>query len=232
MKEINVHRNEIKALLEKYWLAETTLEEEKALADYFRGGDVDAEWLRYASFFEYIGEEKMVSPSAGFEERILARVGLGAEDGMGTAREQGAERIVPEALVERIVPEALTERIVSEPGGKVSVPASVRNLNFGYAAAAAVLFCVCSLFIVVSLSRGRGGETIEAAPTGVNTMAWEAKQGTTAAAIKDTYDDPEKALAAVKRALLVASVHMNEGKMITQKNMDRLGSSWAAATGN
>ncbi len=71
--------NEIKRLLEKYFLAETTLEEEKVLADYFRAGLVDADLLRYAAFFEYIDEEKRVSPGGDFEEKILKRVGLLAE---------------------------------------------------------------------------------------------------------------------------------------------------------
>jgi hypothetical protein len=162
--------NEIKLLLEKYFLAETTLEEEKVLADYFRAGEVGAELAQYAAFFEYIDEEKQVSPGEDFEERILERVGLAAP---------------------------------------------VRRLRFGYAAAAAVLLCVSSLFLVVRLSR----ERVDKAPTA-------------AIAIKDTYDDPEKALEAVRRALLVASTHMNEGKNITQKNMYRLNNSWQAATGN
>ncbi len=175
--------NEIKKLLEKYWLAETTLEEEKALADYFKGEDVDAELLPYAAFFEYIDEEKQVTPGEDLEERILARVGL-------------AE-------------------------GSLPFLAPVRKMRFGYAAAAAVLLCVCSLFLVVRLSNRSGDEVKVAAAGGVVT-----------ATIKDTYDDPEKALAAVKHALLIASTHMNEGKNITQKNMYRLNNSWQAATGN
>ena len=178
--------NEIRRLLEKYWLAETTLEEEKVLSQYFRGEDVDAELLPYAPFFEYIDEEKRVSPGEGFEERILERVGL--------------------------VPAAQGGR---HGTGGTPVLAPVRRLRFGYAAAAAVLLCVSSLFLVVQLSRDR----VDKAPTA-------------AIAMKDTYDDPEKALAAVRRALLVASTHMNEGKNITQKNMYRLNNSWQAATGN
>lgn len=163
--------NDLTILLEKYWLAETTLEEEKALAEYFGGGEVATEHLPYRPFFDYIDEERQVSPGEDFEKRILERVGLG--------------------------------------------PATVRKIRFGYAAAAAMLLCVCSLFLVVRLSRDQVDEMPRAA-----------------VAVKDTYDDPEKALAAVRRALLVASAHMNEGKNITQKNMYRLHSSWQAATGN
>ncbi|HXO76989.1 MAG TPA: hypothetical protein VN824_17160 [Puia sp.] len=165
--------NAIRRLLEKYFLAETTLEEENVIAEYFRSGEVDPELMQYAAFFEYIEEEKQVSPGKDLEKRILERVGL--------------------------------------------AEAPVRRIKFGYAAAAAMLLCVCSLFLVVQLS----GDKVKVS---------EVPQA--AAVIKDTYDDPEKALAAVRRALLVASTHMNEGKNITQKNMSRLNNSWEAATGN
>ncbi|HTI93785.1 MAG TPA: hypothetical protein VL727_24495 [Puia sp.] len=182
--------NEIRTLLEKYFLAETTLEEEKVLADHFRSGEVDAELLPYAAFFEYIAEEKQVSPGEDLEKRILERVGL------ETATVQGG-------------------------GHGAGLLAPVRRLRFGYAAAAAVLLCVSSLFLAVQLSSrsGDGGKVT-------------VPRGLVSATIKDTYDDPEKALAAVRHALLVASTHMNEGKNITQKNMSRLNNSWEAATGN
>jgi hypothetical protein len=198
--------NEIRRLLERYFLAETTLEEEKVLADYFKGEDVDAEFLPYAAFFEYIDEEKQVSPAEGFEERILARVGL------EPATAQGGGGLVMEG---------------------VPILAPVRRLRFGYAAAAAMLLCVSSLFLVVRLSRDRVDEVKVAASGGVGTPGKVGTpDGVVTATIKDTYDDPEKALAAVRHALLVASVHMNEGKNITQKNMYRLNNSWQAATGN
>jgi hypothetical protein len=49
---------------------------------------------------------------------------------------------------------------------------------------------------------------------------------------KDTYTDPNQALVVVRRALLVASVRINEGKHITQKNISRLHDTWQAATGD
>jgi hypothetical protein len=52
------------------------------------------------------------------------------------------------------------------------------------------------------------------------------------AAITDTYTDPQQALAEVKRALLVASVRMNKGTNITQKNITRLHDSWRVAIGD
>jgi hypothetical protein len=170
----------IKALLEKYWLAETTVEEEKAIADYFRGADIDPVLEPYRPFFDYIEEESLVSPSPDLETRILAAV---------------------------------------QP------VRSLWGLKTGYAAAAAVILCVSSLFLALQLSRETPG-TPQVAQTPATTAPAQIAQ----TAIKDTYDDPEKALAAVRRALLVASTAMNEGKGITDKNMHRLNTSWQAAS--
>jgi len=47
----------IKALLEKYWLAETTVGEERTLAAYFRGPDVDPGLEPFRDLFAYFAEE-------------------------------------------------------------------------------------------------------------------------------------------------------------------------------
>jgi hypothetical protein len=154
-----MEHEEIKALLEKYWAAETTVEEEKRIVAYFQGGEVDPGLEPYRAFFDYIREEAAVVVPEGFEERMLERLGAG----------QGAV---------------------------------VRRLGVGYAAAAAIVVCIISLFLVVKTS---GGDEI-----------------------KDTYDDPEKALAAVQRALMVASEHMNQGEKMTEKNMNRLNNNFNA----
>src|SRR5579871_642567 len=77
----------------------------------------------------------------------------------------------------------------------------VRNFRLGLiAAAAAVLVLVASLFLI----------------TPDNPTRQTPKLAT--ATITDTYTDPEQALAAVRHALLIASVHLNEGrKQITSK---------------
>jgi hypothetical protein len=136
------------ALLEKYWRAETSVEEEKALAAYFKSGIVDADLEPYCDLFAYFEEEAQVSPGAGFESRIL-------------------QAITP-----------------------------VRHFSWSLvAAAAAVLVVVAGVFI------------FQPSPPRA-----------TVARITDTYENPEQALAAVRHALLVASVHLNEGqKQITNK---------------
>lgn len=154
-----MEHEEIKALLEKYWAAETTLEEEKRIAAYFRGREVDPALEPYRAFFDYIEEEGAVVAPEGFEERMLDRLGV------------GRERVL-------------------------------RRLRVGYAAAAAIAVCIISIFLVVRSSGG--GE------------------------IKDTYDDPEKAFAAVQHALMVASEHMNQGEKLTEKNMNRLNNNFNA----
>jgi hypothetical protein len=152
-----MENEEIKILLEKYWAAETTLDEEKRIAGYFRRGEVDPALEPYRAFFDYIGEEAAVVAPEGFEQRMLARLDRGPV---------------------------------------------VRGMRIGYAAAAAIMVCIISVFLVVRQS-GAGEVT-------------------------DTYDDPEKAFAAVQRALMVASAHMNEGEKITQKNMHRLNNNFNA----
>jgi hypothetical protein len=69
----------IMALLEKYWQAETSVEEEAALAKYFREADVDRELQAYIGLFGYFDLEAGVSAGPGFGDRILQRLGLPAE---------------------------------------------------------------------------------------------------------------------------------------------------------
>jgi hypothetical protein len=93
----------------------------------------------------------------------------------------------------------------------------VRYFHSGIiAAAATVLIAVAGLFLFQPAK-----PTVQSniAQTTANPAA--NNPGTTnpaTARIPDTYDNPEQALAAVRRALLVASVHLNEGqKQISNK---------------
>ena len=47
----------IEELLEKYWNAETTLEEEMDLKTYFNSGDVAEQYKDYATLFGYLGNQ-------------------------------------------------------------------------------------------------------------------------------------------------------------------------------
>ncbi|HLZ86981.1 MAG TPA: hypothetical protein VKQ52_07075 [Puia sp.] len=69
----------ILALLERYWRAETTVEEEKTLAAWFSEqapGSLDPDLEPYHALFAYFDEETQVTPGPGFEARILERVGI------------------------------------------------------------------------------------------------------------------------------------------------------------
>lgn len=54
---------QIEALLDKFMDGQTTVEEEALLADYFRSGDVPAEWEDYRAMFDYF-DRGMTTPVA------------------------------------------------------------------------------------------------------------------------------------------------------------------------
>lgn len=66
----------INQLLERYWAAETTLEEEKILRTFFSQAEIPAELKSYQSLFAYEGSAKSSDRlGADFDERMLAMVG-------------------------------------------------------------------------------------------------------------------------------------------------------------
>ncbi|MDO6430502.1 hypothetical protein Q4E93_07890 [Flavitalea sp. BT771] len=156
-----MERESIAALLERYWQAETTVEEEKTLAAYFRGGnDIPPEWEPYRGIFSFFAEEAEVRAGQDLEEKIL-------------------EHIRPLPAVG---------------------PARTR-LRFAWWAAAAVIILVAGLVPLLQ----------PAPEPAVPSVAQYASRTLNDASIKDTYDDPQQALAAVQRALFKASVKMNKG---------------------
>ncbi len=148
------------SLLEKYWQAETTLEEEKALAGYLHSESVDPELEEYRALFAYFEEEAQIVPADDFGDRILEHIG-----------------IAPEARV-------------------------IRPFGAGLLSAAAVIAA-----IVIGLFLGTP-RAQHVTPNEAGTALATIRHG----AIQDTYDDPEQALAVVRRALLVASAHLNQGR--------------------
>ena len=175
----------VKALLEKYFLAETTVEEEKVLTAYFRGPDIDPGLEPFREMFAYFEEEAKITPGEDFESRILERI-----------HRADAEAAAP----------------------ATSIPATrpAIRLNPAYAAAAAVILCI-GAFLMYQPSRTAGSAT--GPGVAVENPSIQAQPGV---AIKDTYDDPQQALAAIRHALLVASTRMNQGKNIAQKNVSLL----------
>ncbi len=160
----------IKTLLEKYWQAETTVEEEQALAAYFRQETIDPELQPYGDLFAYFGEEQQVTAGPGFDERILQRLGI-----------------------------ADASSLAPDDAHSTATVRTIRPFSLGLiAAAAAIAALIVGLFLLTP-------------PVQRNVLA-TVDQPARPAEIKDTYDDPQQALAAVRHALLIASTHLNEGR--------------------
>ena len=64
----------IEQLLERYWNAETTLEEEHILRTFFRQSDVPAHLNRYAALFAQLDAEVAHELDSRFDERVLRRI--------------------------------------------------------------------------------------------------------------------------------------------------------------
>ncbi len=64
----------IEQLLERYWTAETTLEEEGILRAFFSQKDIPAELEQYRALFAYEAQETETRLSDDFDARILAMI--------------------------------------------------------------------------------------------------------------------------------------------------------------
>lgn len=199
----------VAALLEKYWQAETTIEEEQALAAYFQGNEVDPELEAFAGLFSYFQEEARVSAGPDFGDRILRQLGL-LLDAPG----------IPDAS------DAPTVLDASDAQAVPAVPAPVVPMAgkpFGLAmaaAAAAIVLVVAGLFLL----KPAGGPAVLAdvhpaarttpgiAETPDGRSDGQVTRTPDRARVTDTYDDPQQALAAVRHALLIASHHLNQGR--------------------
>jgi hypothetical protein len=178
------------SLLEKYWQAETTIAEEEVLAAYFQGDRVDPELQAYSDLFSYFHEEARVSAGPGFGNRILQRLGLPLD-------EEGTDDSVP-AHEGPVVPAPREDTPI--------VPMAREPFRFGVAAAAAaIILLVGGLFLLKPPGQPTMHADTRLAARIPPTRAERAQ-------IADTYDDPEQALAAVRRALLIASKNLNQGR--------------------
>lgn len=64
----------IEQLLERYWICETSVEEEQILRSFFRQKDIPLHLLPYKSLFAYQEAEKKVGLGDDFDRRILAEI--------------------------------------------------------------------------------------------------------------------------------------------------------------
>jgi hypothetical protein len=183
----------IAALLERYWQAETTVEEERLLADYFRQPVIAPEWEPWRPVFAYFEAEAQLTPGADFESKLMERIRQGEE----------TTPVHP---------------------GTPAVKRSVHLLFYKtrWWAAAAIVLLGSGIFLVTQLRR----TTLPATAGSVRQSGPIAQSASGIPAIKDTYDDPQQALAAIQRALRTASAKMNHGRTITQRQMDHMNDSW------
>jgi hypothetical protein len=194
---------EIKALLERYWRAETSLEEEQRLADYFLLAETDPELRPLQNLFQWREEEAQVKAPGDFDIRMLQRI--------------SAE--VPEARISAEVP--------------VSTGKLVYSIRFAAAAAIILCIGLSFLVVLTAPQKDRDpGTAVATVVPGRDAANGEAVALRSGQVMKDTYSDPRQAFAAVRHALLMASARINEGQRITQKNITRLHNSWQAATGD
>lgn len=86
----------IEQLMERYWSAETSDQEEKILRLFFLQDNVPSHLARYKSLFEYESSQKEVVLDADFDERMIALI-----NGPSTCRPVTAFRI---SWTERLQP--------------------------------------------------------------------------------------------------------------------------------
>ena len=188
----------IAALLEKYWRAETTIEEEKQLAEYFTQPDIPAQWEPLRNVFAYFEEEAKVTPGEDFEARLLERI----------------------LQVEAHKPAHAPVR-------------PLLNRNPWWAAAAVIILALGLSRLIGPAQTGSPGQgSLAQSRDSAPAKESAATAYNDAATIKDTYEDPQQALAAIRHALGTASAKMNSGKSITQKQMDRMNDGWQSALTN
>lgn len=64
----------IEQLIERYWVCETSLEEEQILRAFFHQKEIPASLLRYKAFFAYEDAEKQKGLGDDFDAKILEKI--------------------------------------------------------------------------------------------------------------------------------------------------------------
>ncbi len=66
--------NDIKKLLEKYWLTESTLEEEARLKQYFESDQIDPSLMEDKQLFDYFKADQHLQLDDSFDENLLNEI--------------------------------------------------------------------------------------------------------------------------------------------------------------
>jgi hypothetical protein len=195
----------IAALLEKYWRAETTVEEERQLADYFRQSSIPPEWEPLRNVFAFFEAEAQVTPGKEFEEKLMERIRQIGDAGADLS--------------------ARTDLSAGRQSAPPPAPVRLLSRRTPWWAAAAVII----LALGISRLQGPRPAVTLAHPLAQTAPAFPSSQVTT---IKDTYEDPQQALAAIQKALHTAASKINHGKTMAQKQIDRMNDGWQSALTN
>jgi len=196
----------------KILAAETTIEEENSWLNIHTAGH-PAQWEPLRNVFAYFEEEAKIIPGEDFEARLLERI-LQVEAAASTPSIESGSNRHPAAGPGPAPVRPLLNRTPVGGGGchhpgpglsRLIGPTGGGSPGQG------------------SLAQSRDSTPAKESP---------ATAYNDAATIKDTYEDPQQALAAIRRALGTASAKMNRGKSITQKQMDRMNDGWQSALTN
>ncbi|HTI10843.1 MAG TPA: hypothetical protein VL832_19870 [Puia sp.] len=225
----------IAALLEKYWRAETTVEEERQLADYFRQSSIPPEWEPLRNVFAFFEAEAQVTPGKEFEEKLMERIrqigdasaDLSASTDLsaGSDLSAGTNLSARADLSARANLSARTNLSAGRQSAPPPAPVRLLSRRTPWWAAAAVII----LALGISRLQGPRPAVTPAHPLAQTAPAFPSSQVTT---IKDTYEDPQQALAAIQKALHTAASKINHGKTMAQKQIDRMNDGWQSALTN
>jgi len=69
-----MNNQNIRQLLDRYFEGETSLEEEAAIKQYFRGEQIDPELKPFQPLFQYLEAERQPALSDDFEQRVLEKI--------------------------------------------------------------------------------------------------------------------------------------------------------------
>jgi hypothetical protein len=217
---------EITALLEKYWSAETSVEEEKLLAAYFRQTTIAPDLEPYRQLFAWWGEEAMLTAGEGLEKKIWEGIRQ-ADNAQADNLQAGNTRAGKSRQADNAQQVGITRP--GQPGAAIVRPLYTKTS--WYAAAALILITLGVFLLTPPAKKDGNGTGVTLAKVDSQTKTPQ-KIGALSDNVQDTYDDPRQALAAIKKALLTASVKMNKGKNITRQQMNRMNDSWQAAVSN
>lgn len=213
--------NEIKKLLDRYFLAETTLEEESRLKDYFNTQAVHSDFEKYTPFFNSISE--MLTLDRDFDEKVLAK--LFEEKPNKIFRHNSTFNWLKIAAV-FIILVASGVLLYNQFGGKEAKHKSITSYSPGKKSAAvspdindSIKNNHEAIDANIAYNKRDGARNTTTLPKHI----YKSKPPeSTTSEIKDTYADPDQAMQELEKSLAFISEKMNRGTTIADEQASRL----------